>query len=68
MKYLYTGGPQGGFFQGLPARDLDDGELTDEQRELLKLAMAQGLYREQNDELRKAPRRKTVEKEPDDGG
>jgi len=34
----------GNFIQGLPARDLDDKELSDEQRALLAEAVKQGIY------------------------
>ena len=32
------------FLQGLPARDLDDTELNDEQKALLVEAVSQGIY------------------------
>lgn len=43
MKYQYIG--NGDFFQGLPAIDLDDTDLTDSQIALLIIAAERGLYR-----------------------
>ena len=42
MRYLYDG--SGRYLLGLPARDLDDAELGDEQRELLAAGVAAGIY------------------------
>lgn len=42
MKFKYIG--VGGFFQGLPATDLDTDLLTPEQLELLKDGVAANLY------------------------
>ena len=42
MNYTYTGSGQ--FLVGLPARDLDDSELNDEQAGLLELGLQLGLY------------------------
>lgn len=42
MKYKYIGGGQ--YFQGLPATDIDESTLTDEQKALIPLAVEKGLY------------------------
>lgn len=42
MKYKYVG--NGSFIQGLPARDLDDKELSPEQKEALAVAVDKELY------------------------
>jgi hypothetical protein len=42
MKYIYA--KPGYFYPGLPARDLDDSELDDEQKGLLVGAVTQGVY------------------------
>ncbi len=42
-KYKYTGGDK--FIQGLPAIDIDDTTLTDEQKALLAGAIESGLYK-----------------------
>ncbi len=42
MKYIYDG--SGRFYSGLPARDLDDGELDKAQKATLATAVAAGVY------------------------
>jgi len=42
MKYIYTG--HGYFYQGLPAMDLNDTDLDDEQLAKLVVATMQGYY------------------------
>jgi len=42
MKYKYTG--NGNFYQGLPATDLDDSTLSDNQKVLLAAGTARGMY------------------------
>lgn len=42
MQYQYTG--DGHYLVGLPACDLDDQQLTDEQRDLLKAGLTLKLY------------------------
>lgn len=42
MKYKYVG--NGAFIPGLPARDLDDAELSAEQRQALAAAVDKELY------------------------
>lgn len=45
MKYRYTGGPGGDqWYQGLPAEDVDDVDLTAEGREILLHGIVQGVY------------------------
>ena len=47
-KYSYKG--DGGFFAGLPACDLDEDELNDEQREILQNAgIPSGMYVKQEE-------------------
>lgn len=47
-KYIYTG--KGENFPGLPANDLDDAELDDAQKILLKMAVEIGLYAPEKDD------------------
>lgn len=54
MKFVYI--PDKGYFQGLPAEDLDDVLLTDEQKKLLGAGVALGMYVPQ---ATAAPKRKT---------
>lgn len=42
-KYLYVGNGQ--YIQGLPALDIDDEKLTDEQKKTLAMAVEMGLYK-----------------------
>lgn len=42
-KYLYVNHSQ--FIQGLPATDLDSGQLTDAQRDTLQTAIEMGIYK-----------------------
>ncbi len=42
MQYKYV--DTGMHFQGLPARDLDDQDLTNEQKQLLAQGVALGMY------------------------
>lgn len=42
MKYKYIG--NGAFIQGLPAKDLDDKDLTPEQKQALAAAVDKELY------------------------
>ena len=42
MKYQYLG--NGDFIQGLPMQEVDEDMLTDEQKVLLKQAIAAGMY------------------------
>jgi hypothetical protein len=45
MRYKYVGGEEGDqWFQGLPARDLDDATLTSEHANLLAVAVEKGIY------------------------
>lgn len=43
MKYKYVG--NGAYFLGLPATDLDDEELNDDQKKLLKVGVQVGIYK-----------------------
>lgn len=43
MRYLYVG--EGRYLANLPARDLDDVELSDDQKEVLKVGIRLGLYK-----------------------
>lgn len=45
MKYKYIGA--GAFTQGLPAADLDDALLSDQERALLREAVSAGVYEAQ---------------------
>ena len=42
MRYTYTG--NGAYMSGLPANDLDDADLSENQQALLSEAIDQGLY------------------------
>ena len=42
MKYIYQGK---GYIEGLPAQDLEDTELTEEQKVLLERGVKAGLYK-----------------------
>lgn len=51
MKYKYT--PSNGeYYQGLPAQDLDDTNLSDEQKLLLAAGVAKGIYKPVGDQTK----------------
>jgi len=52
-KYIYQGG---GYFAGLPARDMDADEWKQFPKELVKAALSAGLYKleKQKDEVKDA--------------
>lgn len=44
--HIYTGGENGDhFYEGLPAQDLNESDLTDEQKRILVAAVVAGHYR-----------------------
>lgn len=60
MKYKYVGG--GAYLHGLPAQDLDDTKLDEDQKALLERGVAYGLYEpvEEPVKAKKAPPEKAV--------
>lgn len=61
MKFKYTG--NGAYISGLPAVDLDDKDLTPEQKSLLDLGVSLGMYQKQGvPEAPKKEKGKDVEK------
>lgn len=57
MKYIYV--KTSHYIQGLPARDLDDKELSDEQKAMLAEAVAKGIYKA-GSPVRDAPKKKST--------
>lgn len=59
-RYQYVGGPDHDqWFQGLPSVDLDDNQLDDPRRELMKIAVFQGIFKDTE-----SPTERTIYDEP----